>query len=110
MLSKNPPWRRPAIRPNPTPNTVSIDQCHDGKFHGDRKCLCQNFTDRSSGERRAEVQREDALQVLQVLHDEGVVEVVARAQLLLRPPGVSALSPAERGDRITGQQEHHARR
>ena len=26
------------------------DQCHEGKFHRDRKCLCQNFTDRSSGE------------------------------------------------------------
>jgi hypothetical protein len=79
---------------------------HRGELGRDRKRLYENFTDRAAREGHAEVERENALEVQQVLHDERLVEVIAGAQLV-GDGGTDRLVSGQCRDGVSWQQEDH---
>ena len=82
-------------------------QGHEGELDGDRIGPHQHVEDGlGPPQRLAQVQGEQSLEVEQVLDDEGLVEVVARLDLVNHLGAERALAP-ERGDRVARQGEDH---
>ena len=102
VASKIRPFFRPAIRPKTMPKTASKQQGQHRQAHGDREDLRQDFGHGTAGEVVAQVKGQQVLQILEVLHDEGLVQVVLFTQLrgdyLVDRP-----VPEQRGDRVSGE-------